>query len=288
VENKKFRDCNGDMRIPHTKDEKYAGSAATFGPSEGVQRMSESDKNAPMAASCTIGGSQMRSLTWFRAFLAVVLITMSFTALVDLGRAQALGRELIVVSPKKMPTETRQPGIAMTLHLVGPQTLYLYVEEQNGRQVAVYDVSDPGRIKLKKIVQMGAQGAYDFIQSAGPSLELIRYRNDGRVAMLDLSEPKEPILKPIGSVAGRSYIVPRELANGSNVPSETAVDYEVFAPSSTKPLLTIKGILQQETDSGNGTTYLLGVDGLTEIRDINTERRLAASAPPWTNTIDDN
>lgn len=230
----------------------------------------------------------MQSLTWFRGFLAAGLITMSATALTDLGHAQALGHELIVVSPKKMPPETRQPGIAMTLHLVGPQTLYLYVEEQNGRKLAVYDVSDPGRIKLKKIVQMDAPSAYDFVQPAGPSLELIRYRNGGSVAMLDLSKPKEPILKAIGSVAGRSYIVPLDLANGSNAPSETTVDYEVFVPSSTQPLLTLKGIIQQETDSGNGTTYLLGADGLIEIRNIKVERRLAASAPAWTNTIDDN
>jgi hypothetical protein len=230
----------------------------------------------------------MQSLTWFRAFMTAGLITMSATALTDFGHAETLGHELIVVSPKKMPAETRQPGIAMTLHLVAPQTLYLYVEEQNGGKLAVYDVSNPGRIKLKKIIQMDAPSAYDFVQSAGPSLELIRYRDDGRVAMLDLSKPKEPILKAIGSIAGRSYVVPRELANGSNVPSETAVDYEVFGSSSTQPLLTVKRVLQRETDSGNGTTYLLGVDGLTEIRDIEAERKLAASAPAWTNTIDDN
>jgi hypothetical protein len=41
-------------------------------------------------------------------------------------------------------------------------------------------------------------------------------------------------------------------------------------------------------DAGNGTTYLLGADGLTEIRNIKQERRLSASAPRWTNTIDDN
>jgi hypothetical protein len=229
----------------------------------------------------------MQSLSWFRAFMAAGLITMSATALTDFGHAETIGHELIVVSSKKMPAETRQPGIAMTLHLVAPQTLYLYVEEQNGK-LGVYDVSDPGRIKLKKIVQMDTTIAYDFVQSAGPSLELIRYRDDGRVAMLDLSKPKEPILKAIGSIAGRSYVVPRELANGSNVPSETAVDYEVFASSSTQPLLTVKRVLQRVTDSGNGTTYLLGVEGLTEIRDKEAERRLAASAPAWTNTIDDN
>src|ERR1700722_13358564 len=109
-----------------------------------MQQMPESGRNAETTASCIIGGSAMQSLTWFRAFMTAGLITMSATALTDFGHAETLGHELIVVSPKKMPAETRQPGIAMTLHLVAPQTLYLYVEEQNGGKLAVYDVSNPG------------------------------------------------------------------------------------------------------------------------------------------------
>jgi hypothetical protein len=79
---------------------------------------------------------------------------MSATMLTNLALAQSIGHELSIVSTKKMPAETRQPGVAMTLHLVDPRTLYLYIEERSGQKLAVYDVSDPGRIKLKKIVQM--------------------------------------------------------------------------------------------------------------------------------------
>jgi hypothetical protein len=81
--------------------------------------------------------------------------------------------------------------------------------------------------------------------------------------------------------------VPSEPASGSPVSSKAAVDYKVFALSSAQPLLTIRGVLQQETDARDGTTYLLGTDGLTEITNVKVERRLAASAPAWTNTIDD-
>jgi hypothetical protein len=230
----------------------------------------------------------MQLKTWFRTLAAVSLAMMSATVLSFIGHAQTPGHELIVVSSKKMPAETRQPGIAMTLHLVSPQTLYLYVEEQNDRKLAVYDVSDPGKIKLKKIVQVDVPGPYDFVQSASSSMELIRYRDGGRAAVLDLSKPREPRLSAIGSSASESYIVPLEPASDSSAISKTAVDYGVFAPSSPQPLLTIKGVLQQETDAGNGTTYFLGADGLTEIRNVRVEHRLAASVPPWTNTIDDN
>lgn len=230
----------------------------------------------------------MRSIHSFRALMAAGLVAISSIVFVVQGHAQKLGHGLIVVLPKKLPVETHQPGIAMTLHLVDRQTLYLYVEEQDVRRLAVYDVTDPGKIKLKKIAQLDATSTYDFVQSAGPSLELIRYRENGHLAMLDLSRPREPILSELGTVARQTYIVPRELANSPNVPGDTKTDYVVFAASNSQPLWTVNGVLQEATDSGNGTTYLLGADGLTEIRNIEAERRLAASVPPWTNTIDDN
>jgi hypothetical protein len=230
----------------------------------------------------------MRYINSFRALMAACSVALSPTGLVVQSHAQKLGHGLIVVSPNKMPAETHQPGIAMTLHLVDPQTLYLYVEEQDIRKLAVYDVTDPGKIKLKKITQLNAAGTYDFVQSAGPSLELIRYRQSGHLAVLDLSKPKEPILSEVDSVARWPYIVPRKLANSPNLSGGSLTDYVVLASASSQPLWTIKGVLQEATDSGNDTTYLLGRDGLTEIRDIQAERRLAASAPHWTNTIDDN
>jgi hypothetical protein len=176
----------------------------------------------------------------------------------------------------------------MTLHLVDPQTLYLYVEEQDVRKLAVYDVTNPGKIKLKKIAQLDTTGTYDFVQPAGPYLELIRYRDNGHLAILDLSKPKNQILTELGSLARRTYIVPREVANIPSVPGGTKTDYGVFAASNPQPLWTVKDVVQETIDSANGTTYLLSPGGLTEIRDIFIERRLAASVPAWTNTIDDN
>jgi hypothetical protein len=151
----------------------------------------------------------------------------------------------------------------------------------------VYNVTDPGKIKLKEIAQLDAAGTYDFVQSAGPSLELIRYRENGHLAMLDLSKPKNPILSELGSVARGTYIVPREVANIPSVPSNTKSDYVVFAASNPQPLWTVKDVMQEVRDSANGSAYLLGADGLTVIRDILAERRLAALVSSWTNTIDD-
>jgi hypothetical protein len=230
----------------------------------------------------------MQCINSVRALIASGIITICMTGTVAQGHAQKLGHGLVVVLANKMPVETRQPSVAMTLHLVDPQTLYLYVEEQDARKLAVYDVTDPGKIKLKKIAELDVAGTYDFVQPAGPSLELIRYRENGHLAMLDLSKPKTPILSELQSVAHRTYIIPREVTNVPSAPSNTKTDYVVFAASNPQPLWIVKGVMQETTDSSNGTTYLLGIDGLTEIRDILAERRLAASVPPWTNTIDDN
>jgi hypothetical protein len=52
--------------------------------------------------------------------------------------------------------------------------------------------------------------------------------------------------------------------------------------------MTIRNVIQRETDAGNGTIYLLGKNGLIVIRNNKAENRLAGTAPAWTNTIDDN
>jgi hypothetical protein len=65
-------------------------------------------------------------------------------------------------------------------------------------------------------------------------------------------------------------------------------DYQIVLPNGQQPFIRIKGVVQEANDTGNETTYLLGAEGLTVIRNIRGERNLAALAPPFTNTIDDN
>ena len=230
----------------------------------------------------------MRFRDSFRAAMTLGLAITCAAISAGETHAQKLADHLIVVSAKKLPAETQQPGIAMTLHWVGPQALYLYIEEADHQRLAVYDVTDPGKIKLKKVAQLEAAGAFDFVQAAAPSLELIRYRESGRLAVLDLSKPRNPYLCTLDKVTEKIYIAPREVTTGPSLRSSQTTDYDVITPSNSQPLFTAKDVLQEARDSANGTTYLLGTNGLTVIRDILAERRLAASAPGWTNTIDDN
>jgi hypothetical protein len=204
--------------------------------------------------------------------------------------AESIAGELIVVETNKLPSEAHQPGVSMTLHLVEPQTLYLYVEEQGGRQLAIYDVTDPNKLRLKATSAIATSGAFDFIQPAGPSLELIRYRDGGGDAMLDLSTPKKPKLRSIASSTAECYIVPSRshsaVSQAESDKNAKSLDYQVFTPSGSSPVMTIKAVVAAQTDIGNGTTYLLGENGLTVIRNIKAEKKLAATIPTWTNTID--
>jgi hypothetical protein len=129
---------------------------------------------------------------------------------------------------------------------------------------------------------------FDFVQPAGQSLEMIRYRDGRGIAILDLSKPKNPVLKAVGATAAEYYIVPVENNQDSTRKLAAPQDYQIIKPSAPEAVALVKAVVQQQTDEGNGTTYLLGADGLTVIRNVRAEKKLAAMSPAWTNTIDDN
>lgn len=219
--------------------------------------------------------------------LLLTLLGIAIAAHPDICEAKALAGELIVVPADKLPRQAHLQGQAMVLHLVDPTTLYLYVEQENGLQIAIFDVSDPQKIKFKGLAMLDAPAPFDFVQPVGQSLEMIRYRDGRGSAVLDLSRPKSPVLKAVGAAAARCYIVPvgdnADVGKAPTVPQ----DYQIIEPLTSKSVVTIKAVVQQQTDEWNGTTYLLGADGLTVIRNIKIERKLAAISAAWTNTIDD-
>ena len=181
----------------------------------------------------------------------------------------------------------------MTLYLKDLHTLYLYIEEDHGRNLAIFDVRNPARIKFRKLVSINAPAPFDFEQLIAPHTILIRYRDGSGEAILNLSDAKKPLLQLTSDKPTETYIIPvsneRAKQTGEAVQdTATPRDYQIVAPNSQAPLITIKSVIQQQNDVGNETTYLLGATGLTVIRNIQGERNLAALAPPFTNTIDDN
>jgi hypothetical protein len=225
---------------------------------------------------------------------AAIFLSFSMAALPAFGSSERMEGNLLLVPADKLPPQAHLSGQAMTLHLIDPGKLYLYVEQDGGKSLAVFDVTDPHKIRFKNTVSLNARGAFDFVETASPNQLLLRYRDGSGNCLLDLRRPKAPTLRSLEEPAIESYVAPiadstadkKEMDSDSS--AVTARNYEIMVPAASRPVAIIKGVVQQQTDVGNGTTYLLGDEGLTVIRNIRSERRLAGMGPRWTNTIDDN
>src|ERR1700730_16656671 len=80
-------------------------------------------------------------------------------------QAHAYVKSNLVVQP--LTATATNDAEDLMLHADDDGNTYLYVEQQQGALLSVYDVSDPGHIKLKASVQTGARGAYDFVNTVG-------------------------------------------------------------------------------------------------------------------------
>ena len=221
-----------------------------------------------------------------RCALGLCLIS---TAAPLFGASQRIDGNLVIVPASKLPPEARVQGQAMTLHLVDLKTLYLYIEQDDGHKLAVFDVRNPGKIRFKKLVPLDVPGPFDFVSLAAPNSLLIRFRDGSGDAILDVRKPTDPQVRALSERPIETHIIPvsRDPWITQSQMEQPTTDYQVVTSKDLRPIATIRSVIQQVNDSGNETTYLLGAEGLTVIRNIGGERKLAAQAPRWTNTIDD-
>jgi hypothetical protein len=106
--------------------------------------------------------------------------------------------------------------------------------------------------------------------------ELVRFRDSGQLAELDLREPKKPALKSTSSLGEAGYS--ESLGQTGLVMINTryryvggavAHDYrvvDVSNPAHPTPLATVKQVKHKIVNEETGTTYLFGSDGLTVLR----------------------
>ena len=221
--------------------------------------------------------------------LHTLILGAAFLTLPAFSASNHIDGNLVLLPTDKLPPQARTQSEAMTLHSVDPDTLYLYIEQDHGHALAVFDVTDPGKVKFKKLATLDATTPFDFVESVTPNAILIRYRDGSGEAILDLQKPKAPHLRALTGTPNESYILPVESSASTNKPeTETPRDYQIVTANDAHPVLTIKSVIQKQTNIDNNATYLLTPDGLTVVRNIRSERKLAASFAPWTNTIDDN
>jgi hypothetical protein len=193
-------------------------------------------------------------------------------ALTMTGYAAARNRssKIVLVSPAELPELARVTGQVMALHTTADGRTLLYVEQNDGARLAIFDVTDPAKIKQKAAPQLDALGSFEFVASLGDYAELIRFRDGQGEAVLDLHNVKLPTVTIVSGMkfhrstvglAGDEFIT---VSNQATLPSDpNPLDYQITANSRT---YEVKQVRQEITNRATGTTFLLAADGLYLVR----------------------
>jgi hypothetical protein len=182
--------------------------------------------------------------------------------------------DIVVVPPTNLPTLARQSGEAMLLHDTMDGRTFLYVEQHEGAQLAIFDVTDPAYVTSKGSVQLAGAGPFDFVADLGKRGELVRFRGGQGSAVLDLRST--PVLTKVPGLDTQNSTI--LLADDSSRLTGRAVnaatgqstrDYRVFrsgeSPSDDR-VVEVKKVRQEVTNPDTGTTFLLAENGLYVIR----------------------
>src|ERR1700734_3783680 len=186
---------------------------------------------------------------------------------------------LVVMEPRDLPELAQLPGNSLFLHSDNAGDTYLYVEQQQGARLSVFNVTDPARIKLVMSTALATQGAFDFVRPLGYNAELVHFRDSQEEAVLDLRKAKRPVLQMIPATTD---LAPAESLGESGllaadqpyqyVPAISR-NYQVIdvADSAPTQLATVEDVRHQVTNNQTGATFLLGPNGLTVVRRLSVE-----------------
>jgi hypothetical protein len=180
---------------------------------------------------------------------------------------------IVVVPPTDLPELARQSGEAMLLHDTIDGRAILYVEQEQGARLAIFDVTDHVNIKGEGSVQLGSAGPFDFVSPIGSKQELIQYRQGHEDAVLDFHKVNLPNLKavpgltlqgPITRLGNDGFIV---TSQDTELPR--ARDYQVVDTASAQLLnavFDVKQVREEISKADTGTTFLLSENGLYIVR----------------------
>jgi hypothetical protein len=204
------------------------------------------------------------------ALAAVAALTLT-------GHAEARNRpnKIILVRPDELPELARVPGQAMLLHYTGDGKTHLYVEQNHGARLAIFDVTDPAHVKEEGAAQVDAHGEFDFVSSLEDYAELVRFRNGQGEAVLNLHKVKAPTLITIQGLGiqgsterlgddGLLATDQPDAQSDANDPNYQVVD--LSNPLHPNPIADVKQVREKMTNEQTGTTFLLTPDGLYLIR----------------------
>jgi hypothetical protein len=130
------------------------------------------------------------------------------------------------------------------------------------------------------MMKLSSAGVFDFLHPLGGRRELIRFRGNKTLGVLDLRKRRTPSIQLIeGSQAsGTSDLIGDFgvlIANGPyEYMPEKPQNYQVVdfsSPHNSRVLATIPSVTRTLLNSQTGTTFLLGTGGLTVVRNTMVE-----------------
>ena len=171
--------------------------------------------------------------------------------------ARTHSKSIIVESLSDLPEMAQGNNEAMYLHYTGDGRAILYLEQDQGRTLAIVDVSDPAAIRAVAQVPVDARSTYDFVQTLSDSAVLIHYRDHSGFPVIHLKKFKTLVLTEAAQFQHPAHA--EALGNNGLLlastthPSPEAEDpeFEVFDmsdPSKPASLATVEGAKQRWKD----------------------------------------
>lgn len=216
-----------------------------------------------------------------KIFAATVLGCATLvTPLLAHAQLRSKSGEIVVMEPRNLPEEAQLGGNSFFLHADNSGTTYLYVEQQQGARLTVFDVTDPSHVKTVASTPLTVSGPFDFVRPLDGHVELIRFRDGKTVGVLDLSKARKPLVRIVSALVDPGQTEPLGesgflgVDEPYNYVRAVPRDYQVVdisTPADPTLLTTVKLVKHRIVNGDTGTTFLLGSEGLTLIRRISVE-----------------
>jgi hypothetical protein len=218
-----------------------------------------------------------RSSKFVRRALVAFVATGTLAAPAAYSR---ISNNLVVVPPTDLPELARQTGEAMLLHETIDGRTHLYIEQNHGAQLAMFDVTDPGHVKGEGSVQVDAPGPFDFVSTLGDRAEVVRFREGKGSAVLDLHKANVPTLTKVQGLTLQGATVALgddgfTITSPADSNTRSVRDVQVVDTGSLGDLnhvFDVREVREELTKRDTGTTFLLTQSGLYVVRRPVVER----------------
>lgn len=215
--------------------------------------------------------------------ITAIALTLAATAGVPAHAAvRVQSRTLRMETPASNPALALENAQALYLHTTGDGRTLLYVEKQDGRGLAVLDVTTPSNIRRIADAPIVAASAFDFVEEVGGKAILVRYRDGSGCALLNVSHSRHPVLiahPALAQSAGfQSLGQTGLLAAAAETTRQSEVDpqsyrvLDISGRNAPQVLARVSNVTQQVSNRDTGTVFLLNQHGVTVVRRLRVEQ----------------